>query len=297
MQSPFPLTPRDLERAFACRREEFVDGRLTLSDRSGRNDVLLIERPSGFGTILKRLRDSKDVTVSALEHRAGRPLPWNANPSNEALSSLGAQVRHLHMFGRSTLPAAAFPAPFSHGWPATDDLPNMSWAQSELIGIVQTNPELSHGLSACLEGWQPECKIHGDLRDQNVLLTSDIAVSIIDWETSGLGDPAWDLGCLLGERAGAWVDAQVGPISPYRVDVQSAGATLWQGYVGGGRGVESGLAARAARFAGLRMIQRSLETTQYRVAVGRTAWSYLQVAANIFADPRRAVGDLFGISH
>jgi len=39
----------------------------------------------------------------------------------------------------------------------------------------------------------PSCVVHGDLLGQNLLLTWERAVSVIDWEYAGLGSPAGDL--------------------------------------------------------------------------------------------------------
>lgn len=42
-----------------------------------------------------------------------------------------------------------------------------------------------------------EVLVHGDYFSANILPTS-AGIRIIDWETFGLGDPAWDLGFLIG---------------------------------------------------------------------------------------------------
>jgi aminoglycoside phosphotransferase (APT) family kinase protein len=46
--------------------------------------------------------------------------------------------------------------------------------------------------------WPGTVMIHGDLRFSNVLAVRDPPyVRLLDWELAGLGDPLYDLGCLL----------------------------------------------------------------------------------------------------
>jgi len=50
------------------------------------------------------------------------------------------------------------------------------------------------------QAWRSETVIHGDIRFANVMVcTSPPAIRFIDWETSGRGDPAWDLGAAIQE--------------------------------------------------------------------------------------------------
>ncbi len=58
---------------------------------------------------------------------------------------------------------------------------------------------------ACREGaqvYQPACLIHGDIRPDNWIVRRDkvpISLKVFDWEMSGLGDPAWDIGSVCAE--------------------------------------------------------------------------------------------------
>jgi aminoglycoside phosphotransferase (APT) family kinase protein len=45
------------------------------------------------------------------------------------------------------------------------------------------------------------CLVNHDLKWDNVVLTGPAQQPVLlDWELAGLGDPAWDLGCLLAEH-------------------------------------------------------------------------------------------------
>jgi hypothetical protein len=51
------------------------------------------------------------------------------------------------------------------------------------------------------------CIVHGDFQGNNILLSTlgDGQIRVVDWEASGLGDPAWDLGHLMAALLQYWV--------------------------------------------------------------------------------------------
>jgi hypothetical protein len=48
--------------------------------------------------------------------------------------------------------------------------------------------------------YRPQCLIHGDIRGDNWVFQDD-EMKLIDWEMSGLGDPAWDVAGAFAEMA------------------------------------------------------------------------------------------------
>jgi Ser/Thr protein kinase RdoA (MazF antagonist) len=62
--------------------------------------------------------------------------------------------------------------------------------------------EFCEALREGAEVYQPACLIHGDIRPDNWVVRRDRVpntLKVIDWEMSGLGDPAWDIGSACAE--------------------------------------------------------------------------------------------------
>ncbi|HEY0248844.1 MAG TPA: phosphotransferase [Gryllotalpicola sp.] len=79
---------------------------------------------------------------------------------------------------------------------------------TEMLALVRHGGVL-RGLEAAITSWTPTCIIHGDVTDDNLLCTEDLAarepVVLVDWESAGYGDPRWDLGCLIGDFLSTWL--------------------------------------------------------------------------------------------
>jgi aminoglycoside phosphotransferase (APT) family kinase protein len=95
------------------------------------------------------------------------------------------------------------------------------------------------------------CLVNHDLKWDNVVLTGPTRQPVLlDWELAGLGDPAWDLGCLLGEHL----------VRDERLD--DVGRALLSGYRDGARlraEIVATFARRVVLAAGLRIVQLALE--------------------------------------
>jgi hypothetical protein len=190
-------------------------------------------------------------------------------------------------------------------------LRDASPARLELCRSVQREASLRDGLAAARSAWCCETVIHGDVRPDNVLVTRRSgapAIWLVDWEFVQHGDPAWDVGCALHDHLMFWVRSM--SLDPH-LDAAERVATarcplpalhvamraLWTGYLatgaGGDPGVEAVL-ARAVRFSGVRLLQTAWEKARQLDHQSATGVLVLQLAANLLADPERAVSDLYG---
>lgn len=64
--------------------------------------------------------------------------------------------------------------------------------------------------AAELAGPVPGCLVHHDLKWDNIVMAGGRPI-LLDWEMAGLGDPAWDLGCLLAEHLIRTPDGRLDP--------------------------------------------------------------------------------------
>lgn len=197
--------------------------------------------------------------------------------------------------------------------PGLHVLHELSAACLELIHVVQSAPEVGETLDLLRKEWRPCAFIHSDVRWDNVLLVStpsrSLRIKIVDWEAAGIGDPAWDLGSILGDYLGGWIssipiDAQAEPATHIELagcpldTVQPALRACWDAYVGSARlgAVDAGdLLNRVAQFAGLKLMQNALEHLDQAPACTPTAIVMVQTGLNIVLRPREALTTVFGI--
>jgi thiamine kinase-like enzyme len=81
--------------------------------------------------------------------------------------------------------------------------------------LYQQFPSLATAVRELAAANQARCLVHNDLKLNNILIHHQWAshpaeaLRPIDWETCGWGDPASDLGSLLGSYLGLWLDGLV----------------------------------------------------------------------------------------
>jgi aminoglycoside phosphotransferase (APT) family kinase protein len=159
--------------------------------------------------------------------------------------------------------------------------------------------------------WSVECLIHGDVRWDNCLLASGRSrrLYVIDWELAVYGDPWWDIGAMLAEHVGFWLQSI--PISadddPGH-DLSAAGYPLhkltrsasvfWSTYVSARRLDEQARSAalwRTTRYAAARLIQSAFEWANTTSMLSNHSILAVQLAENIVTNPRAAAATLFGV--
>jgi len=198
--------------------------------------------------------------------------------------------------------------------PRFELLSELSWASMELIRLIQGSTELRDRLTVLREAWEETAIIHGDMRGDNCLATSKpgatrkTRVTVIDWETAGPGDPAFDLAALFADHLDAWVLSM--PLGrshqPARLAqharlplacMRPVLRAIWAGYVGT-RPAATALRSklqRALRYTAPRLLQLALERAQRAPDVSRDMVVELQLALNVLRAPDRAAERLLGL--
>jgi hypothetical protein len=168
-----------------------------------------------------------------------------------ATGALGATLGALH---RGTmglpLPPARPPvvlAALTADYPATG-------AVADHIAVLKADPLLTEA-AGTVAGPVAGCLVNHDMKWDNVVSAGGRTV-LLDWEMAGLGDPAWDLGCLLAEHLVRQPDETL------TVASDEPAVALLRGYAHGARPrpeIVPVLARRAVTVAGLRIAQLGLE--------------------------------------
>lgn len=218
---------------------------LVLSDVDGSDGQGSLAQLVGFPEVLTGVAETGGASTG----------PGRLDPA--VAHALGRAVGTVH---RAT---AGFPLPPAPpplvlglvGRPEAADRAGLGAQVRDVLAVLDGLPAVT-GSVAALRRPVAGCLVNHDLKWDNVVLDHGPAPRpvLLDWELAGLGDPAWDLGCLLAEhlvRAGASA-----------LTLDDTATALLDGYRDGSRprvDVAPVLAQRAARAAGLRIAQLALE--------------------------------------
>jgi aminoglycoside phosphotransferase (APT) family kinase protein len=234
---------------------------------------------------------------------------------------LGRALGTLH---RVTSAALDLPAPAPDIGPAARYLqlhrPNLqTFIQSsagtvQLVRTIQASSELTRLLNDLDRDWRPDAVIHADLRWDNCRIVEGnaagaMSLTIVDWETAGVGDSCWDVGTFFGECLAAWLlSAPVTRDSPPETFLALARLSLtrmhpairqfWRCYARA-RAVEGPVRQeffeRAMRYAGARLLQHAFEEVQHETRMSATVVYLLQLGLNVLQRPLDAAVLLLGL--
>jgi thiamine kinase-like enzyme len=187
----------------------------------------------------------------------------------------------------------------------------------QFFKLYQRFPSLSQAIFDLGNAISPSCLVHNDLKINNILLdldwqspTSQI-IKLIDWERADWGDPAFDLGCLLGSYLEIWLDGLVISrnlsvneslqlaTTPLEL-LQPSLFTIVHSYLAEFPAIISvrpDYLDRVIQFAGLSLIQRiEIMIDENRIFDNR-GMVILQVAKQLICTPQAAMNTLFGSNH
>jgi thiamine kinase-like enzyme len=219
--------------------------------------------------------------LAAESDHSARLAPELARSVGESLRQWHQEVRaaanHLQDFGEYD------PWVLSFHLKSSGDFDSPGEANAELLRVVKREAPLGRALEALREQWQADTLIHGDMKWDNCLISTNAAtnaaVRFIDWEMAGWGDPLWDVAGILQEYLAAWVrwGRPAGEVAP-------AIRAFWEAY-----GAEVRSLDRAIGYAAARMIQSAYEHQKREKQMTAPAVRLLQAALNILATPDQAI--------
>lgn len=167
------------------------------------------------------------------------------------------------------------------------------------------------------------CLTHNDLKLNNILLSnnweqspskteqlSNSIIRLIDWERSSWGDPAFDLGTIIGSYLQIWLSSLVVSQS---LDIQEALrlamtpleqlqpsiAALTKAYLSNFPEIlehRPDFLKRVVQFSGLTLVQQIQAMIQYQKSFGNTGICMLQVAKSLLCRPEQSIPTVFGIA-
>jgi hypothetical protein len=189
------------------------------------------------------------------------------------------------------------------------ELTTISAAGVELIRTIQGYPDYEAVLGGAFDGPPAHCLTHNDLKAGNCLVGPGRVPILLDWEFVALGDPAWDVGCLLADFLSDWLlsmplGSRVGsrglpgaatrPLESLHPSIDA----FWTGYCAAATGrVEdpTSLLVRATRCAGIRLSQSAFEMCQNSSSLTAVELFFLQASWNVMERPLEAIIHLLGL--
>lgn len=185
---------------------------------------------------------------------------------------------------------------------------------AQLIARIRAEPGFLALLERAAAEWRAEALVHGDARWDNFLVTSgrprrgDLNLRLIDWESLGAGEPAWDVAFHLAEYVRMWA-APIRPrgqgggdefLVPFpRERFRDSAGAFWEAYVAQ-RGLDAAGAAalweRASRrFVPAALMQVALELTQRTDEVPRRSEVVWDLARRAASEPEAFCAETFGV--
>ena len=190
-------------------------------------------------------------------------------------------------------------------------LGRISSGNMRLVSIIQEAEDVGRALDDLHAQWRVEAWIHGDVRWANCLSGPPrSSFKLVDWELAGRGDPAWDVGAVLGEHLHAWLHSisitsratlsRLSPASQRRLMRSRASLRhFWSAYVRRAR-IDRGTAGdrlrRAAGYAGARLLQAAYEQMNGATELTPTVIGLLQLGSNVLRRQEEALTELCGFN-
>ncbi|MEH2117228.1 phosphotransferase family protein [Nostoc sp.] len=190
----------------------------------------------------------------------------------------------------------------------------------KFFALYQRYDSLGKAIAQLTTKLVPCCLTHNDLKLNNILLnnnweevleqSTNSVIRLIDWERGAWGDPAFDLGMLIGSYLQLWLNSLVVSKS---IDVeeslrlamtpleqlQPSIAALTKTYFANFPEIlkhRPDFLRRVVQFSGLAIIQQIQAMLQYQKSFDNTGIYMLQVAKTLLCRPEQSIPTVFGIA-
>jgi thiamine kinase-like enzyme len=195
----------------------------------------------------------------------------------------------------------------------------------KFFALYQRYDSLGKAIAQLNESFKPSCLTHNDFKLNNILIATNdqpatpslaanysqpqVELKLIDWERSGWGDPAFDLGTVIGSYLIIWLQSLIVSRTmaideslrlatiPLEV-LQPSLAALTKTYAAVFPNIvehDPKFWQKVMQFAGLALIQSIQSTLQYQKAFNNTGICMLQVAKALLCNPESSIKSVLAI--
>ncbi|OUL17859.1 phosphotransferase [Nostoc sp. 106C] len=186
----------------------------------------------------------------------------------------------------------------------------------KFFSLYQRYDSLGKAIAELGNSLKPSCLTHNDLKLNNILLADDweqgvgnSTIRLIDWERCTWGDPAFDLGTLIGSYLHIWLSSMITgktmsideslrmAATPLEI-IQPSIAALAIAYLNHFPEIlkhRPDFLQRVVQFAGWNLIIAIQSTLQYQKSFGNTGICMLQVAKSLLCRPEASIPTIFGM--
>jgi Phosphotransferase enzyme family len=184
--------------------------------------------------------------------------PWDA----EVAGMIGACLGTLHAFWRAAYLGRRH-LPQQLPWVLALPDPAQRGGRAAVLSVFNADREAAVVLMSLRRKYRFSTLIHGDARLENFMLVEPAAnqgvkeLRLVDWELADIGDPAWDIACVLQHYAvrHVWLEKPgTAPVLPH-----AAFDGFWAAYEAARGPLPPGEGRLAMCFTGARLIQNAYE--------------------------------------
>lgn len=184
----------------------------------------------------------------------------------------------------------------------------------KFFGLYQRYDSLGQAIAQLGSAFAPCCLTHNDLKLNNILVhtnwecLSHSIIRLIDWERSSWGDPAFDLGMLIGSYLHIWLGSLViskslsieeslrlamTPLEQIQPSITALTSAYFDNFP---RILEHrpDFLLRVIQFTGFALIQRIQAMIEYEKSFGNMGIAMLQVAKTLLCRPEQSMATVFG---